>query len=149
MNKSTRFASLFTCLVSVGMFGCGSAGDSGSEVPAGSVSEAISPINTFMYVRRDTLPCVPPKCVLSEDPNRPTPSLTQVTVYDNASSDSGTYSTTADQAIVLITAAEWANMTTLLSDPTHQVQVGITYDNSVAGTKKPILNAPTFTLVSP
>jgi len=101
-----------------------------------------------MYVRPGTLTPVPPLAVLSEDPNRPTPSLTQVSVLDKATTtDSGNYSTSADQAVVIITPAEWANMVTLLSDHTHQVQVGITYNESVSGTTKPLIGGPTFTAV--
>jgi len=38
-------------------------------------------------------------------------------------------------------------MVTLLSDHTHQVQVGITYNESVSGTTKPLIGGPTFTAV--
>jgi hypothetical protein len=105
-----------------------------------------TPVSTFMYVRTDTLPPVPPKCLLSEDPHRLTPSLTQVTVLEKTS-DSGNYSTSACQAIAIITASEWTDMCNKLADHTHQVQVTITYDSSASGTNKPLIGPPTFTLV--
>jgi hypothetical protein len=106
-----------------------------------------TPVIVYMYVRPDTLPPVAPKCRLSEDPNRPTPLLTQVTVLDNATSDSGTYSTSTFQAVASITAAEWANMCTLINNKTQQTQVTITYDDSISGTSKPLIGGPVFTAV--
>jgi len=106
-----------------------------------------TPVNTFMYVRPDTLPPFPPKCVLSEDPNRPTPSLTQVTVV-RKTSDGGTYGTLTCQAVTTITASEWDTMCTMLNNHTGQVQVGITYDSSASGPNKPLIGGPTFTLVA-
>jgi len=106
-----------------------------------------SPVAIYMYVQPGTLTPVPPRCRLYEDPNRPTPVLTLVTVLDNAASDGGTYSTTACQAIVSITAADWANLCTLLADHSQQVRVDMTYDNAATGTNKPLIAGPTFTAV--
>jgi hypothetical protein len=106
-----------------------------------------TPVPLFMYVQPGTLTPVPPRCRLSEDPHRLTPLLTLVTVVDNAAVDSGTYSTAACQAILLITAADWAHMCTLLADPTHQTRVDIVYDSSAAGTNKPLIGPPVFSAV--
>jgi len=106
-----------------------------------------SPISLLMYVRPDTLPPVAPKCRLSEDPNRPTPHFTQITLFDNATSDSGSYSTSTFQAVASITAAEWTNMCTLVNNKTQQTQVTITYDDSISGTTKPLIGSPVFTAV--
>jgi hypothetical protein len=100
-----------------------------------------------MYVRPDTLPPVAPKCRLSEDPNRQTPLFTQITLFDNATSDSGSYSTSTFQAVASITATEWANMCAMVNNKTQQTQVTITYDDSIVGTTKPLIGSPVFTLV--
>lgn len=96
-----------------------------------------------MYVQPGTITPVPPKARLYEDPNRATPLLTMVTVMDSTS-DGGTYSTTACQAIVTVTAAEWAAMCGLIADHSHQVKVDITYDDSAIGTNKPLIGPATF-----
>ena len=106
-----------------------------------------TPVSIFMYVQPGTLTPVPPKCALAEDPNRPTPLLTLMSVVDNATSDHGTYSTTACQAVAGIIATEWATMCALIADHTHQVKVDITYDNSVSGTNKPLIGGPRFSAV--
>lgn len=106
-----------------------------------------SPVAIYMYVQPGTLTPVPPRCRLYEDPNRPTPALTLVTVLDNAASDGGSYSTTACQAIVSITATDWANLCTLLADHSQQVRVDMTYDDAAIGTTKPLIAGPTFTAV--
>jgi hypothetical protein len=108
-----------------------------------------TPVSLIMYVQPGTLPPVPPKCRLSDDPNRQTPLLTLITVVDNAPSDSGTYSTIACQAVCAITAAEWTHMCTLINDHSHQVQVTIVYDSSAAGSNKPLIGGPVFTAVPP
>ena len=100
-----------------------------------------------MYVQPGTILPVPPRGRLSEDPHRPTPLLTLVTVVDNASSDSGTYSTTAAQSIILLTAADWTHMLSVLGDSGHQTWVDITYDNSPSGTNKPLIGPPIFSAV--
>jgi hypothetical protein len=145
MNKRMSFASLFTCLVSAALFGCGSAG--GAEPASDSVSQALSPVSIYMYVQPGTLTPVPPTARLYEDPNRATLVLTLVTVLDNATSDHGSYSTSADQAIVAITATEWTAMTALIADNSQQVRVDMTYDSSATGTTKPLIAGPTFTAV--
>jgi hypothetical protein len=127
---------------------CGGEAAPGSEEgQASQVTEGLSPVSLIMYVQPGTLPPVPPKTLLVDDPNRATPLLTRITVFDNATSDSGTYSTSAAQAIANITAAEWATMSALINDHTHQTIVAITYDNSVSGANKPLIGGPQFSAV--
>ena len=106
-----------------------------------------SPVSVYMYVQPGTIIPTPPKGRLSQDPARPTPNLISVTVVDNATTDSGTYSTSAHTAICQITATEWANMCTMLGNSSYQTRVDITYDNSASGTTKPLIGGPVFSLV--
>ena len=100
MRNTTSLGAFFLGLALAALPACGSASSSG-EPSSDSKAEAVT--STFMYVRPDTLTPVPPLAVLSEDPNRPTPSLTQVSVLDKATTtDSGSYSTSADQAVVIM-----------------------------------------------
>ena len=105
-----------------------------------------TPVALFMYVQPGTIVPTPPKGRLAEDPNRPTPLFTLLTVVCSTS-DSGTYSTIACSAIAVVTAAEWASMCDKLNDHTQQVKVEIVYDNSAAGTNKPLIGPPVFSMV--
>ena len=103
-----------------------------------------TPVPLFMFVQPSTPTPSPPKCRLYDDPNRQTPLLTLITVLDNASVDSGTYSTSACQAIISITATDWATMCGLLADNSQQTRVDIVYDSSASGTNKPLIGSPVF-----
>jgi len=105
-----------------------------------------TPVSVFMLVQPGTIVPTPPKGRLYEDPDRPTPSLTLVTVLDSTS-NGGTYSTLACQAIVTVTADRWADMCTKLNDHSQQTKVDLTYDSSAAGTNKPLIDGPYFSLV--
>jgi hypothetical protein len=147
MNKRISLSYLFVCLGAVALSACASAADSAGEPSADSVSQAVSPVSVFMYVRPGTITPVPPLAHLYEDPGRPTPLFTLLSVVDNATSDHGTYSTSADQAVAAITATEWATMSALIADHTHQVRIDITYDDAVSGANKPFIGGPRFSAV--
>ena len=122
---------------------CGSGGGGSGEAEPSSVTEAVS-VPLFMYVEPSNPSPVPPKCRLYEDPNRQTALLTMLTIVDNATVDSGTYNTAACQAILLITATDWATMSALLADNSQQTRVDITYDSSGSGLTKPLIGNPVF-----
>jgi len=106
-----------------------------------------TPVALYMLVEPSNPTPVAPKCRLFEDPNKQTPLLTFITVMDNAASDSGTYSTVACQAILLITATDWATMCGLLADTSQQTRVDIVYDSAASGTNKPLIGNPVFSHV--
>jgi len=85
--KKRNMLRLFLLLLTACSGGAGS-----TEGEPGRVTEGVTLVSLLMCVRPDTLPPVAPKVRLSEDPNRPTV-LTQVTVLDNAVTDSGSYGT--------------------------------------------------------
>ncbi|HTA88426.1 MAG TPA: hypothetical protein VK745_02580 [Polyangiaceae bacterium] len=107
-----------------------------------------TPVSVYMFVTPGTTaPLSPPDVRLPEDPNRQTPALRVVTVIGTATTDSGTYSTTACTAVVFITAAEYTNLRALLADSNYQVRVDLTYDSGASGSSKPIIGSPEFTQV--
>jgi len=87
----------------------------------------------------------PQSGALYEDPNRPTPALTAVTVIGNAASFHGTYSTTACTSTVFLTSAVYLDLCSKLQSGT--VRVDLIYDSAASGTTKPVMSSPTFTVI--
>jgi len=100
------------------------------------------------HVRPDALQMVAPKGLLSEDPARPTPLLTQTTVVIPPTGKTcagsfvgglGNYSTTAHQAILCMTTAQFNAINAELAlEPGHTTDVNLSYDNSGTNTTKPV-----------
>ena len=67
---------------------------------------------------------------LVEDPNRPTPLLTAVTVIDNAPNVPSTYNKTAHTALLSITVTDFDNLADLLAS--GQVEIDITYTDGTS-----------------
>ncbi|HWZ89559.1 MAG TPA: hypothetical protein VNW92_11935 [Polyangiaceae bacterium] len=87
----------------------------------------------------------PEYATVYEDPNNQTPDLTAVTAIGNNTSFHGTYSTSTCTAVVYLTSTEYLDLYNKLNSGT--VRIDLTYDSSVSGTTKPVMSAPTFTLV--
>jgi hypothetical protein len=106
-----------------------------------------TPIAIYMIVAPGThINKTPEYAVLHEDPTHPTPSCTTITVIGNAAAFHGTYSTSACSSVMFLTVTQYLDLCTKLDAGT--VRVDFTYDDSVSGTTKPILDTPTFTNVT-
>jgi len=100
------------------------------------------------HVRSDTLQMVAPKGLLSEDPARPTPLLTQTTVVIPGTGKTcagsfvgglGTYSTTAHQAILCLSSAQFNAINAGLAlEPGHTTDVNVGYNEAGTATNKPV-----------
>ncbi len=107
-----------------------------------------TPVSVYMFVTPGTIaPLSPPDVRLVEDPSRPTPALSIVTVIGSATTDSGTYNIASCTAVVFITSTEYTNLRALLADSGYQVRVDLTYDSGASGNNKPLIGSPTFTQV--
>jgi hypothetical protein len=130
---------LLLCLTLLTLLGCASASDPNVEQ---TEQPLIVPL--VMHVRNDTLQMVAPKGRLSESTTDPTPNLTQVTVVIPSGSCTlaggiGTYSVTTAQAIVCVTSAQFnAINAELAQEPTHHIDVDLSYDNSGTLSNKPV-----------
>jgi hypothetical protein len=106
-----------------------------------------TPVSLYMIVAPGThINPSPEYAVLHDDPAHPTPTCTTVTAIGNATAFHGTYSMSSCTAVFFLTQTQYLDLCSKLS--TNTVRVDFTYDSSVVGNTKPILDVPTFTIVT-